>query len=689
MKNEDMKNVENIQPLSDDELEDVTGGGIKEIVAATTLAAMAMTGQTVSAFGLAKAMAEGSNNVNIEQAPAQDAYGMEYMGEVADYLEVAPEEVSLQLGGGEAATVERVENTDFTSMDAKALSIEYEDAASEIDGEAEAEQAEEVEAVDAMAQTPEGIEEEVVEIELALDEEDATDAEEGAEAEDRAQLMADLIETSVEARQNEGIYAALDNAFSTLAENASVLADPATGVIEADGDQIISMTFDALESRFDYSPEEMMGAIGAAAARADERGELQILGGDPVLVSMVATAANSSGFLFPASDKQYVDAIIDSLGLAFENLSSALPYFKIMLAPLFESGNAEVLRQLQEIKNQVKKAEESIKVYSFDAIQVSEIDQKFINVGSWGNTLNERIDNIMMSETKSEAQKLQEVADLYKTDAFDHLTNAMYAASEAFSSAQDDIIANRNIFSAAYKMACTQVMFSGEAMDIAQIYLVKQLSTYLGGWVALGQIYSAHDQVFGAGELKASEAEMERQIVGRDKDGQHVQSVLEMFKSFLDNDRFIYVNKNGKGVGVRVSGTLGMKHYNYNDNMHDLTETKCGLSDDDLDDIVAYCRDKLHMGLFEYLDKVGFKVDRSRLKITERGSDFILMRKIKKYPLLCGGHPAFGLGMRSYLFVDDSIPNTKKEYKDIVFGYLPELGGIAECDVDLFYFQKP
>lgn len=69
MMEKDIKNPNGFQELNDDELEDVAGGGIKEIVAATTLAAMAMTGNTVSAFGLAQAMAEDAGH--IEAAPSR------------------------------------------------------------------------------------------------------------------------------------------------------------------------------------------------------------------------------------------------------------------------------------------------------------------------------------------------------------------------------------------------------------------------------------------------------------------------------------------------------------------------------------------------------------------------------------------------------------------------------------------
>ena len=83
-----------INELSLEEMEDVNGGGIKEIVAATTLAAMAMTGNTVSAFGLANAMAE-ENTAHIEAAPVEDgevyAQAFEENAVMAEDIEVTAE----------------------------------------------------------------------------------------------------------------------------------------------------------------------------------------------------------------------------------------------------------------------------------------------------------------------------------------------------------------------------------------------------------------------------------------------------------------------------------------------------------------------------------------------------------------------------------------------------------------------
>ena len=72
MNNENAMSKEyEMNELSLEEMQDVNGGGLKEIVAATTLTAMAMTGNSVSAFGLANAMAE-ENSAHIEIAPEQE-----------------------------------------------------------------------------------------------------------------------------------------------------------------------------------------------------------------------------------------------------------------------------------------------------------------------------------------------------------------------------------------------------------------------------------------------------------------------------------------------------------------------------------------------------------------------------------------------------------------------------------------
>ena len=69
--NEKKLQPDNMRELDPEMLEDVTGGGVKEIVAGVTLAAMTMTSGPVSAFGLARAMAEDNGGAIVEAAPIE------------------------------------------------------------------------------------------------------------------------------------------------------------------------------------------------------------------------------------------------------------------------------------------------------------------------------------------------------------------------------------------------------------------------------------------------------------------------------------------------------------------------------------------------------------------------------------------------------------------------------------------
>lgn len=162
-------------------------------MAATTLAAMAVTGNTVSAFGLANAMAEDA--AHIEEAPAEVEYGAEFEGDLADEIV-------------------------FEAAEADAPVMEAE----------EQELADEAPEYDLMLSEAAPGEEE---FNLGDIYEDAAPS----DTADAQQTLVDLIDMAVAANRDQGLYAAANSAFATLADNADALANPETGVIEADGGQ--------------------------------------------------------------------------------------------------------------------------------------------------------------------------------------------------------------------------------------------------------------------------------------------------------------------------------------------------------------------------------------------------------------------------------------------------------------------
>ena len=210
MKNENINvNPEelNAQELSLEDMEDVTGGGLKEVVAATTLAAMAMTGNTVSSFGLANALAE-ENAAHIEIAPAQEDYGAEFAGALADEIVAEPAEEVVTA----AAVDEAVAEADFDLA---------EESAAELTEEGELTDTEAVE-------------------ELG----DADLGELTGEVDADAALK-QIIDEAMDANQNKGIGAALDAAFESVAFAGGDVLDPETGKLAVGEGEVVRVAAEA------------------------------------------------------------------------------------------------------------------------------------------------------------------------------------------------------------------------------------------------------------------------------------------------------------------------------------------------------------------------------------------------------------------------------------------------------------
>ena len=591
-----------MQELNLDELEDVSGGGIKEIVAATTLAAMAMTGQTVSAFGLANAMAEGS--VRIEEAPEQELYGAEYAGVMANSIEeVAIETVDAQARESSdelgADVPDPIPNEELPADEEEAAEVEQAPAAETIATETIAVEALPIEAEDALDMTAEG--EEAVAITPAEDEEEAEEAaevpaevemdldapeetpDEGGEftlgddeaetgdAVDRAALMELLIDSAVEARQDEGLYAALDSSFATLAENADVLANPETGLIETDGSRIVNLTYDALSSRFDVEPERLMSAIGAAAFRADEAGYLQALGGDRALVSLAASSQTNADVM--KYTNSYFGSLLDAISLASPGFKPFVPLLKTLAGDIFSTdgnANAQVLNKLNDIEKQIQDAESSLMRSTYNVVSLQSIGDKYSSVRDRAEHVQEQIGNIAGNTALSDAQRLQQLADLKNDSEFRALESAMDGATNCFTSNVNDIFERQSIFDAAYARACESVMFSREAIDISIPYITRQFAVYCAAYGVMNQVYSAYEQVYGAASLTATRQKMAQRLGGVDASGNNVGgSVTEAIKNYCARDKFLFVDKGSCSIALdravnvwQIRGKIGDTKFN-------------------------------------------------------------------------------------------------------------------------------
>ena len=655
-----------MKELTPEELEDVTGGGIKEIVAATTLAAMAMTGNTVSAFGLANALAEDAGHIEFapeQEDDAEDAFGGEMSGEIT--LDV--------VDGGDAGDAE----ASVAEVQALELGSLEEDSAVLLDDDGDSETL-----ADNAAEGEEEFDLSAVNGDGALEDDSI-----GSE-----QTIKDLIDMTVEETKGLGIYGTLNSTFATLADNAWAMENPETGAIEADGSQIVNLTYDALASHFDATPEQLMGAIGAATYRADKAGYIQALGNDPTLVSMAANEAAKSS---PISESDIAKA---SLDLTLDGLSAICPafgpfsgFFKSLAGPLM-GGGTNIEAEFKALQNQISAAEKSLKQNTYNVVQLGSIDNRFVDLNARATSLQSKIADITESHKLSDAQKLQKLADLIDSGELRELTNAVNAATECFTSTQVDELANRNLFEAAYQRACGEVMFSGEALDMTVPYLTRQLASYTQACATMAQVYNAYEQVYGAGSLNGSRGLMIRNITGCDLNGKHVQdSVFDLFKDYASRSRFVFVNKDSKGTGIEVSQELGMITLEKGER-EDKKLGKTGLSvlsTDQVKDITEYSVKTRGVCLHDYLaNNVGFKMDENSVKKTTRTVKGLFPgsgETIKKEVWLTGS--ADNTGYLYWFGYDFWNKSTDKQMYTTGIGGKGLTGG-AMTDMAILYFKK-
>ena len=456
----------------------------------------------------------------------------------------------------------------------------------------------------------------------AFDEADMPEIVEEAEEVDRTAMMATLINEAMDARQDEGINAALDNTFATLARNAMELANPETGVIEVSGKEIVSMTVNAAQDRFGATREKTLGAVAAAASRADEMGYIQALGGDARLVSLAISdiekeAAKQSRKIVKAA----YDSALESIAVANPMFKPYVPLLKALTAYMFEDHfasdpNAEIKAELAKIQAQITETKQDLKDHAYNVVTLSNIGDKYFSLEEWAETVRERLGNIVRSTSKSEAQKLNEIAAMYDSTAFQNLMSAMNGATLCFTSPNNEIFGGYNIFDATYRRACEEVMFSKEAIDISMPYLLSQLSCYTAACVIMEEVFNAYEEVWGAGTLEESREKMLIRLTGMNLEGQPAgKSVYNLFNDFCNRDKFIFVNKNNRtnikiNPNLRVVPYFGKRYTNEKMqwNKRDLPDfvQNCPLNADQMKALADYVNQKNTL-LILFLAEIGFR----------------------------------------------------------------------------------
>ena len=565
----------------------------------------------------------------VEEVPAEEAPLAEAAAPTEEAAPVEEEAAAEEVLAEEASAEEETPVEEAVTEEAPAEKETAEEAP--VEEEAVAEEASEP----VMMLTEDG----AVEVaEKAMDAEEAEEAQEEteadpeaeaiAQAEERRELLAGMIDSAVESRKTEGIYAALDNTFATLADNVVALANPETGMIETEGSEIVNMTYDVLQANFDNTPEELMGAIDAAALRAEYKGYIDTLGGDQQLMLIAAVEDEKKDAI--KNTKKYLksvfDGTLDGFGAAYPKFKAFVPILKLIGGNLFDLGgttdntSAEIIARIDELEAEVKNATNYLKDHTYNVVQLASLGDKYNTVADKADTIRTYIGDIELDISKTDEQKLQEIADLYKDSEFKSLVSAMNGATRCFTSRENDIFENQNVFEAAYARACEEVMFSKEAIDMTLPYLARQLNTYLAAYATMSRVFDAQVAVYGESAVLQSRKEMSLRLTGCDLNGTKVQkSMIELYEDYFSRDKFTFVGKSNN-TNIRLKKEIlyivDFAENFTNDTMIDHNKSyrkapdfmkKFPLSAKNMEDLTEYCQQK-KTSLFQLLfNTVGFE----------------------------------------------------------------------------------
>ena len=199
----------------------------------------------------------------------------------------------------------------------------------------------------------------------------------------------------------------------------------------------------------------------------------------------------------------------------------------------------------------------------------------------------------------TQAEKIQQTADLYKTDYVKDLETALNGGTMAYEGTLKDRLDGQSVFEAAYRTACESVMFSSEAIDSTAPYLYQVLADYIAGYNLLDEVYDCYEAVYGANKLLASRDDMNARLAGIDRKGNKVcKSVMDLYVEYFKRDRYIFVGKsNNKNIKLNDTMVLVQnfaKECQINDNIMKTPDCMKNnpLSADDVTKLAEYCKEK-------------------------------------------------------------------------------------------------
>ena len=530
-----------INELTLEDMENVNGGGIKEFAAATTLAAMVMTGNTVSAFHMADALAEGST-AHVETAPVEEG---EVFGAAFEENAVMASDIGSEV---------------FVDM-------------------AEAAVAEEAFSLGENGLEP-GVEEEEAPAEL-----DETDLGQAAD---------DVVEELPDSEYVMNVGECSRVPVSMIAQAANVPIDPnaidGVGIVDESTSDQFNIVRDGGELFIQPKQDIDSLEVGLVSGDQIEVVTLQNVQLDSSTSAAMAAFKDISGEVEKEAKNQakaWAKKGITALCELIPEGKFCEPVFQKLFD--FLTGEKEGPDKLAQISAELGALKEEVKAEA-EAIRKNTANVTTLaGYGHYLDLLATSCSKVMMNlkaygeANLPENDKMVLIASLLTdldSDRTDNLFGYILMEAGAFNGTSAVSTDGRDLFQVAYDMAVPSAMFSGEAMNLSKDYIRRSVKHFTASYSVATTCLEAYLNVFEFTEddvLNLGPAAKEKYaqlckvpetiynafevlnstILGKD-------GAMEHYRKYQQTYRFTFINK-GK-TSVRLSKDVSVKsHKAYGD----------------------------------------------------------------------------------------------------------------------------
>ena len=306
-----------------------------------------------------------------------------------------------------------------------------------------------------------------------------------------------------------------------------------------------------------------------------------------------------------------------------------------------ETSNDDVIKAIEkqtaEIQAQLAKIEKEIIQATKDTSSSTSYGGVMDNFTSAAKSARTEIQGYLDDRSLTDNERAVKATALLKEK---DLVNLMNRVTLVMNDVPDTDENGRNMFQVAYDIFKKQSLFSGEALDKSQSYVLKRVNTYMQNCLAVLEVMKAQQRVteFTPDEVAALKPDVRKiydtftcsqydakraisnlisQLVKSDEannaaKAEHKEGILNMTKDYFSQDRFIYIGKGNANIPLKremncyagVDFGKSPTYASFNDSF--FWKTVNNSLPDTAVDLIARQAKEEKKTIFQYLESIGF-----------------------------------------------------------------------------------